>query len=59
MKRKKTTPKLLKPLIDPKSQEFLYALNNNEQNNKLVLTEAQARELRKRDKKPEEPLIEM
>lgn len=59
MKRKKTTPKLLKPLIDPKSQEFLHALNNNEQNNKLVLTEAQARELRKRDKKPEEPLIEM
>ena len=58
MKRKKITPELLKPLIDPKSQEFLHALNNNKPNNKLVLTEAQARALRK-DKKPEEPLIEM
>lgn len=59
MKRKKTTPKPLKPLIDPKSQEFLHALNNNEQNNKLVLTEAQARALKELDKKPQEPLIEM
>ena len=50
---------VIKDFTDEKIKDFLSALNNKQQRSNLVLTEAQARELRKRDKKPEEPLIEM
>lgn len=50
---------VIKDFTDEKTKGFLSALNNKQQRSNLVLTEAQARELRKRDKKPEEPLIEM
>lgn len=50
---------VIKDFTDEKTKDFLSALNNKQQRSNLVLTEAQARELRKRDKKPEEPLIEM
>lgn len=50
---------VIKDFTDEKTKDFLSALNNKQQRSNLVLTEAQARELRKRDKKPEELLIEM
>ncbi len=50
---------VIKDFTDEKTKDFLSALNNKQQRSNLVLTEAQARELRKCDKKPEEPLIEM
>lgn len=50
---------VIKDFTDEKTKDFLSALNNKQQRSNLVLTEAQARELKELDKKPQEPLIEM